>query len=100
MNKTTPPGRAKRARPSSVTTDPIADELRRYDDHLRDVRGLTAGTRRNHCRIVGQLLRKKFAGAVVDIAKLRPSDVRRFIARQLQEGYSHSVAAIGDQSHE
>jgi integrase len=93
MNKTTSPGRAKRARPSSVTTDPIADELRRYDDHLRDVRGLTAGTRRNHCRIVGQLLRKKFAGDVVDIAKLRPIDVRRFIARQLQDGYSHSNAS-------
>jgi integrase len=93
MNKTTPPGREKLSRSSARTTDPIADELRRYDDHLRDVRGLAAGTRRNRCRIVKQLLRKKFAGSAINIAKLRPVDVRRFIARQLREGYSHSVAA-------
>ena len=93
MNKSTPSGRAKLARASLKTTDPIADELRRYDDHLRDVRGLTAGTRRNRCRIVGQLLRKKFAGNVVNIATLRPIDVRRFIARQLQGGQSPSYAS-------
>ena len=45
MNKTTPPGRAKLSRSSTETTDPIADELRRYDYHLRDVRGLAARAR-------------------------------------------------------
>lgn len=55
MNKTTPPGRAKLSRSSAETTDPFADKLRRYDDHLRDVRDLAAGTRRDRCRIVGQL---------------------------------------------
>lgn len=93
MNKTIPPGRAKLSRSSAETTDPIADELRRYDGHLRDVRGLAAGTCHDRCRIVEQLLRKKFAGNAVDIAKLRPVDVRRFIAGQLQDGYSHSVAS-------
>jgi hypothetical protein len=73
--------------------DPVADELRRYDDHLRDVRGLAAGTRRNHCRIVGQLLQKKFAGGVVTIGRLHAADVRRFIARQLGDSPSHSAAA-------
>ena len=32
MNKTTPRGRAKRSRSSAQTTDPVADELRRYDN--------------------------------------------------------------------
>ena len=93
MNRTTPPRSAKLSRSSAETTDPIADELRRYDDHLRDVRGLAAGTRRDRCRIVAQLLRKKFAGGVVNMAKLRPVDVRRFIARQLEDNHSHSVAS-------
>jgi len=93
MNRTTPPRSAQHVRSSAEIPDPIADELHRYDDHLRDVRGLAAGTRRNHCRIVAQLLRKKFAGGVVNMAKLRAADVRRFIARQLGDSPSHSAAA-------
>jgi integrase len=93
MNRTTPPRSATLSRSSAETTDPIVDELRRYDDHLRDVRGLAAGTRRDRCRIVAQLLRKKFAGGVINMAKLRPVDVRRFIARQLEDSHSHSVAS-------
>ena len=93
MTRTTPLRSAKLSRSSAETTDPIADELRRYDDHLRDVRGLAAGTRRDRCRIVAQLLRKKFAGGVINIAKLRPVDVRRFIARQLEDNHSHSIAS-------
>src|SRR5512140_1423950 len=93
MNRTAPPRGAKLSRSSAEATGPIADELRRYDDHLRDVRGLAAGTRRNRCRMVGQLLRKKFAGGVINIAKLRPIDVRRFIARQLEDSHSHSFAS-------
>jgi len=93
MTRTTPPRSAKLSRSSAETTAPIADELRRYDDHLRDVRGLAAGTRRDRCRIVAQLLRMKFAGGVINIAKLRPVDVRRFIARQLEDSPTHSIAS-------
>lgn len=93
MKRTTPPRSAQHVRSSAEIPDPIADELHRYDDHLRDVRGLAAGTRRNRCRIVAQLLRKKFAGGDVAMAKLRPVDVRRFIARQLGDSPSHSAAA-------
>lgn len=93
MNRTSPPRSAQRARSSAEIPDLVADELRRYDDHLRDVRGLAAGTRHNRCRIVEQLLRKKFAGAVVTMATLRPVDIRRFIARQLGDSPSHSAAA-------
>jgi len=83
MNRTSSPRSAQRVRSSAEIPTPVADELRRYDDHLRDVCGLSAGTRRNHCRIVAQLLQKKFAGGVVTMATLRPVDIRRFIARQL-----------------
>lgn len=93
MNSTARLGSAQLARSSAVPSDPIADELRRYDDHLRDVRGLSAGTRHNRCRIVERLLRKKFSGGVINMAMLRAVDVRRFIARQLGDSPSHSAAA-------
>jgi site-specific recombinase XerC len=93
MNRTSSHRSAQRVRSSAEIPDPVADELRRYDDNLRDVRGLAAGTRRNHYRIVSQLLRKKFAGGVVTMAKLRAADVRCFIARQLGDTPSHSTAA-------
>lgn len=93
MNPTARPRNAQLARSSAAPSDPVTDELRRYDDHLREVRGLAEGTRRDRCRIVARLLRKKFAGGVVTMAKLRPVDVRRFIARQLGDSPSHSAAA-------
>ena len=40
----------------------IAEELRRYDEHMRDAQGLTAGTRRARLRTVRRLLLQKFAG--------------------------------------
>ena len=69
--------------PFAALAGAIAEELRRYDEHLRDVRGLAAATRRNCVRIVGRLLQQKFAGRPLDIAKLRPDDIRRFLANQL-----------------
>jgi hypothetical protein len=80
-------------RSSEEIPNPVADELRRYDDHLRDVRGLAAGTRHNRCRIVEQLLSKEFAAGIVNMDALRPVDIRRFIARQLEGSPSHSAAA-------
>jgi integrase len=62
---------------------PIADELRGYDTHMRDARGLTDATRRGCLRIVERLL-AKFAGRPVVVGELQPQDVRRFIAEQLE----------------
>ncbi len=84
---------AKPAHPSEETPDHIADELRRYDEHLRDVRGLAVGTRRGRCRVVAYLLRQEFTGRAIDMGKLRPDDVRRFLARQLDAHQSHSHAS-------
>jgi site-specific recombinase XerD len=62
----------------------IAEELRRYDEHMRDARGLTAGTRRGRLRTVQRLLLHQFAGRPVAICELQPDDVRGFIAEQLE----------------
>jgi hypothetical protein len=43
------------ARPSAVHTDFIAVELSRFDNHLRDVRGLAIGTSRRQICILGRL---------------------------------------------
>jgi integrase/recombinase XerC len=64
-------------------TGPIADELCRYDEHMRDVRGLTEGARSGRLRIVQRLLLHKFADGPVVIGQLQPDDVRQFIATQL-----------------
>ncbi len=37
-------------RASISSPDHIDEELRRYDEHLRDMRGLSPGTRRNYVR--------------------------------------------------
>ena len=62
----------------------IAAELRRYDAHMRDARGLAAGTRRGRLRIVQRLLVTKFASRSVVIGTLQPDDLRRFVAEQLE----------------
>jgi len=74
---------ARNKQPSSTFSGDVAEELRRYDEHLCDVRGLATGTRRQRASIVGRLLQRKFADRPIDIAKLRPEDIRRFLADQL-----------------
>ena len=48
----------------------ITEELRRYDEHLRDVRGLSAGTRKDRLRIIGLLLEGKFKHREVVFARM------------------------------
>ena len=62
---------------------PIADELRSYDAHMCDARGLAPGTRTGRLRIVERLLVSKFAGRPVVVGELRTDDIRQFIAEQL-----------------
>ena len=70
------------ARPA-VPTGPIADELRSYDVHMRDARGLATGTRTDRLRIVERLLVGKFADRPVVVGELQTGDIRQFIADQL-----------------
>ena len=62
----------------------IPEELERYDAYLKDARGITPSTRRGVLRITRRLLDALFAQRPVVIGKLRPEDIRRFIADQLQ----------------
>ena len=71
------------AEPASPT-GPVADELSRYDAHMCDARGLASGTRRGYLRIIERLLLAKFTDRPVLIGQLRPEDIRRFIAEQLE----------------
>lgn len=67
-----------------LPTGDIADELRRYDEHMHNARGLSADTRRGRLRTVQQLLLHKFGKRPVVFAELRPGDVRLFIAEQIE----------------
>ncbi|MDX8386563.1 MAG: integrase, partial [Gallionella sp.] len=60
MAHTTTHRAALDARKSVVYSEHITEELRRYEEHLRDVRGLAEGSCRQRARIVGRLLHKKF----------------------------------------
>lgn len=93
MNHTSLHDAVPSAQPSMASPDHVAEELRRYDEYLRDVRGLAVGTRRDGGRLVGRLLREKFVGQPIDISRLRPNDVRRFLAEELEPHRSHSFAS-------
>lgn len=62
---------------------PIADELRSYDDYMRDARGLATGTRTGRLCIVQRLLVSNFGGRPVVVGELQTDDIRQFIADQL-----------------
>jgi site-specific recombinase XerD len=93
MDHTTTPRAASDARKSAAYSDHSTEELRRYEEHLRDVRGLAEGSYRNRTRIVGRLLHKQFAGRPINISELRAEDVRRFLASQLDARRTPSNAS-------
>lgn len=93
MKSTTTCHAASVARPPATQLDHNAEELRCYDEHLRDVRGLAAGTRKGRLRVVGLLLQEKFKGRAIEIGKLRPDDIRQFLAAQLGAHRSASHAS-------
>lgn len=93
MNQVTLQQAAPSARQSAVHSEQISEELRRYDEHLRDVRGLAAATRVDLIRVAGWLLLQKFERGALDIAKLQPDDVRRFLSSQLDAHRTASNAS-------
>jgi len=72
---------------------PIAEELCRYNVHMRDARGLAIGTREHRLSMVGRLLLCKFADRAIAIGELQPEDVRGFIATELTRVNSVSHAS-------
>lgn len=71
----------------------IEEEVRDYDDHLRTVQGLSAGTRKGYRRLVHRLLSRQFADVLFDFADLKPSDIRRFLNDELQRHETPSHAS-------
>ncbi len=84
---------ASGARPPAALSAHTVEELHRYDEHLRDVRGLATGTRKGRLRVVGLLLQEKFKGRAIQIGKLRPDDIRQFLATRLGAHRSASHAS-------
>lgn len=67
----------------SLGTDPIDEEMQKFDAYLRDARGLTDKTRRQQRRIVRQFLFTQFGKHDISIGALRPTDVQKFISSRL-----------------
>ena len=78
---------------TTLSTYPISEELRRYDEHLRDVHGLSPSTRSGYLRVAGRLLRQHIGNSGVDIAKLHPADIRQFLADELDRHRTPSHAS-------
>jgi integrase len=100
--------------PQAVSTTPVDEELRRYDEYMEHVRGLAPKTRSMARRIVGRLLTTRFGKGVIDIAAINPEHVRSFFARQAKlyskpanaglvvaslRGYFRYRASLGDLVH-
>jgi site-specific recombinase XerD len=65
-----------------LETTPVDEELRRFDVHMDQVRGLAATTRRFALHIIRCFLLQQFGDEHVDFAAIRPEAVRRFIVSQ------------------
>lgn len=78
---------------ASTYSADVTEELRRYDEHLRDVRGLAAGTRKTRLRIIGWLLEGKFKRREIVMARMQPDDIRHFLARRLAKQQSASYTS-------
>lgn len=100
--------------PPTVSTTPVNEELRRYDEHMDHVRGLALKTRDIALRIVSRLLASRFGDGAVNIAAIKPDHVRRFFAQQAKlyskpanagtvvatlRGYFRYRASLGDAVH-
>lgn len=98
----------------TVSTTPVNEELRRYDEHMDHVRGLALKTRDIALRIVSRLLASRFGDGAVNIAAIKPDHVRRFFAQQAKlyskpanagtvvatlRGYFRYRASLGDAVH-
>ena len=93
MNISTTNGDAPNSPEASTYSAYIKEELRRYDEHLQDVRGLSAGTRKDRLRIIGLLLEGKFKHREVVFTRMQPDDVRQFLATRLAQRLTSSNAS-------
>ena len=92
----------------------VAQELRRYDQYMEQVRGLAPKTREGALRLVEALLRKHFSDDAIQFDVLTAERVRRFFAAQAKNyktpsslgvvvsslrSYFRWRATLGDRTH-
>lgn len=82
------------AAPSAARTTPADEELRRFDEHMDQVRGLAPKTRQSMLRIVREFLCWRFHDRPVAIAAVSPEEVRRFFARTTERYHSPTSAGV------
>ncbi len=98
----------------AVSTTPVDEELRRFDEHMDHVRGLAPKTRDMALRFTRRLLTARFGDGAIAIAAITPEHVRRFFAQQAKlhstpasvgsvvaalRGYFRYRASLGDAVH-
>ena len=92
----------------------VGQELRRYDQYMKQVRGLAPKTREGALRFVEALLRKHFGDDAIQFEIVTPERVRRFFAAQAKNyktpsslgvvvsslrSYFRWRATLGDRTH-
>lgn len=100
--------------PKALDATSVGEELRAFDRHMVEARGLATSTRKNALRIVERLLRKHFTGHTVEFDTITPEHVRAFFAEQAKlytapasigtvvgalRGYFRWRSAQGDHTH-
>jgi site-specific recombinase XerD len=68
--------------PPRTQTNPVEEELGRFDEHMDHVRGLAVKTRSMALRIVRRLLTQRFGGEAINVTGIKPEHVRHFFAQQ------------------
>jgi len=63
----------------TTATSAIARLLEKYSEYLRDVRGASPSTRTYYCRYASEFLSVHFADEPLEISRIRPAEVTRFI---------------------
>lgn len=61
------------------SSDDIARELACFDAKMREVWGLSKGTRDHRCRMIRRLLKRQFGIDRIDLTQLSPSIIRAFV---------------------
>ena len=84
-----------RATPASTIFAAIAREVTSFNRHLTEVRGLSDSTCSARCRHVLEFLIDRFGSSSVNISKLVPQDVSRFVLRRTRGLAPSAVKTVG-----
>ena len=71
----------------------VNQEIQRFDQHMKNARGLAAGTRRQRKGIIREFLDNKFQNDPVYFSQIMPDDLRQFITERLKRHSTASNAA-------